>query len=266
MFSGIGGFSLGLERAGFRTVRFIEQNKFCQAVLAKHWPEVPCDEDVITAEFADGEADIIVGGFPCQDVSRAGKRAGITGERSGLYREMVRAIRVVRPRHAIMENVAELLGDGLDVVLGDLAEIGYDAEWDCISAGDLGAPHGRDRVWIVAADANERERAPGWHTGAGRRIGFAQETGTPGNANSSWQLQPPRLLGHIRRRIADADGARAWWACDWKTKFEALRRMDDGIFSRLDRSANAAAIRALGNSLVPLIPELIGQAIMAEST
>jgi DNA-cytosine methyltransferase len=150
MFSGIGGFSLGLERAGMTTVRFIEQNKFCQAVLAKHWPEIPCDEDVITAEFAAGEADIIVGGFPCQDVSRAGKRAGITGERSGLYRELVRAIRVVRPQHAILENVAALLGDGLDVVLADLAEIGADAEWDIVPACAVGAPHERERIWIVA--------------------------------------------------------------------------------------------------------------------
>jgi len=262
MFSGIGGFSLGLERAGMTTVRFIEQNKFCQAVLAKHWPEVPCDEDVTTAEFSPGEADIIVGGFPCQDVSRAGKRAGITGERSGLYREMVRALRVVRPKHAIMENVAELLGDGLDVVLGDLAEIRYDAEWDCISADNVGAPHGRDRVWIAASDADQFERAPGRDSGAGRRIGFQSKIEEAGNADCVRKLQPPRLLGYIRRRVADATCSGDWWSCDWQTKFAALRGMDDGVSSRLDRSANAAAIKSLGNSLLPQIPEIIGEAML----
>lgn len=150
LFSGIGSFSLGLERAGMRTVAFCEQDAFCQAVLRKHWPNVPCHADVTTREFQEGEAEVICGGFPCQDLSHAGKRAGLAGERSGLYRELVRAIRVVRPRYAIMENVAALLGRGLDVVLGDLAEIGADAEWDCVPAAVVGAPHERDRIWIVA--------------------------------------------------------------------------------------------------------------------
>jgi DNA (cytosine-5)-methyltransferase 1 len=168
MFSGIGAFDLGLERAGMKIVRQIEIDPFCRAVLKKHWPDVPCDEDVTTAEFTEGEADVICGGFPCQDVSRAGKRAGITGERSGLYRELVRAIRVVRPEHAVIENVAALLGDGLDVVLGDIAEIGYDAEWDIVPACAIGAPHERERVWIVAHSngldrrCGEREDEEDW--------------------------------------------------------------------------------------------------------
>lgn len=148
LFSGIGGFSLGLERAGMKTIAFCEIDPFCRRVLAKHWPEVPILDDVRTAEFP--AADIVVGGFPCQDVSCAGKRAGLAGERSGLYRELVRAFRMVRPRHAIVENVAALLSDGLGTVLGDMAESGFDTEWDCVPASSVGAPHERDRVFIIA--------------------------------------------------------------------------------------------------------------------
>lgn len=149
LFSGIGAFALALERAGCTPVGFCEIDPFCQRVLAKHWPEVPCHDDITTREFIEGEADIITGGFPCQDVSLAGLRAGLAGARSGLYRELVRAIRVVRPKHAILENVASLLSDGMGTVLGDLAESGFDTEWDCVPASAVGAPHQRDRVWIV---------------------------------------------------------------------------------------------------------------------
>jgi len=262
LFSGIGGFSLGLERAGMKTVRFVEIDPFCRRVLARHWPEIPCDEDVCTAEFVAGEADIITGGFPCQDISLAGKRAGVSGARSGLYREVVRAIRMVRPAAAIMENVAALLGLGMGTVLGDLAESGYDAEWDCISASDVGAPHGRDRVWIAATDANKLKREIGRCPSYGWWQWSAGEIEEARNANGIWQLQSPRLLGHIRRRIADAASARAWWPCDWQTQFEAFRGMDDGVSTRLDRSANASAIKSLGNTLLPQIPEIIGCAIM----
>ena len=128
LFSGIGGFSLGLERAGMRTVAFCEIDPFCRRVLAKHWPEVPCAEDITKRQFIPGEADIICGGFPCQDLSTAGNGAGLAGERSGLWRELLRAIRVVRPKFAVVENVAALLSRGLGTVLGDLAKVGYDAE------------------------------------------------------------------------------------------------------------------------------------------
>src|SRR5689334_19048711 len=108
-----------------RTVAFCEINPFCRRVLAKHWPSIPVFPDVCTLDAKSlagvGAIDVIVGGFPCQDVSHAGKRAGLSGTRSGLYRELVRAIRVVRPKHAIVENVAALLGDGMGTVLGDLA-------------------------------------------------------------------------------------------------------------------------------------------------
>lgn len=155
LFSGIGGFSLGLERAGMRTVAFCEIEPFCRRVLAKHWPGVPIYDDVrsLTVDRlrADGIApDVICGGFPCQDISIAGKAAGIDGSRSGLWSEYARIVGELRPRYVIVENVAALLGRGLDRVLRDLAALGYDAEWHCIPACAVGAPHIRDRIWIVA--------------------------------------------------------------------------------------------------------------------
>ena len=156
LFSGIGGFSLGLERTGgFETVAFCEIEDYPRRVLAKHWPGVPCYDDVrtLTADALrrDGIAvDVICGGFPCQDVSFAGKRAGLEGARSGLWREYARLIGELRPRFVIVENVPGLLNLGMGAVLGDLASLGYDATWDCIPASAVGAPHRRDRVWIIA--------------------------------------------------------------------------------------------------------------------
>jgi DNA (cytosine-5)-methyltransferase 1 len=122
LFSGIGGWDLGLERTGgFRTVRFCEIDPFARSVLAKHWPDVPCHDDVKTMEFQEGEADVIAAGWPCQDISYAGLGAGLAGERSGLWSEVVRAIRVVRPKFIILENSAALLGRGMGDVLEDRA-------------------------------------------------------------------------------------------------------------------------------------------------
>lgn len=260
LFSGIGGFSLGLERAGMRTVAFCEINEYCRAVLAKHWPGVPCIDDVRSADFPS--ADIVCGGFPCQDISLAGKRAGLSGERSGLYREMVRAICMVRPKFAVMENVAALLANGVGTVLGDMAVNGYDAEWDCISASDVGAPHGRDRVWITFADADKFER-PQRAGEAARWWQWSQsQVEEASNADGAWQLQPPRLLGDIRRRVDHAASSRTRWQRDWQTEFEAFRGMDDGLSDGLDRSEAASAVKALGNTVVPEIPEIIGRSIM----
>src|SRR5690348_6621312 len=138
-----------------KTVAFCEIDPYCRAVLRKHWPEVPCYEDVRTltadALSRDGVAvDVICGGFPCQDVSHAGKRAGLEGARSGLWSEYARLIGELRPRFIVVENVAGLLSLGMGDVLGDLAALGYDTTWDCIPASAVGAPHRRDRVWIVA--------------------------------------------------------------------------------------------------------------------
>ena len=162
LFSGIGGFSLGLSQTGgFRTVAFCEIEKFPQKVLAKHWPGVPIYEDVkeLTAErlIRDGipAIDVITGGFPCQDISVAGNQKGIgEGTRSGLWSECARLVGEIRPRYAIFENVTALLsgesGKWFERVLWDIFQIGgYVVEWHCIPASQLGAHHHRDRVWII---------------------------------------------------------------------------------------------------------------------
>lgn len=242
LFSGIGGFSLGLERAGMRTVAFCEVNPYCRQVLKKHWPSVPCYEDVrtLTAErlSADGiTVDVICGGFPCQDVSNAnavwGECAGLAGERSGLWRELLRAIRLVRPDFALVENVAALLGRGLGEVLGDLAEIGYDAEWHCVRASDIGAPHERDRVFIIAYPIGSR----------GPRLVTSADFGAAG----PWGLRGQEDL----QLIFDAPFERG---DRWPQPL--LRRMDDGLPGRVDR------LHCVGNAIVPQIAEAIGRAIM----
>lgn len=290
LFSGIGGFSLGLERAGgFRTVAFCEIDPYCRAVLNKYWPGVPVYEDVRTLRAADiGAVDLICGGFPCQDLSYAGKGAGINGERSGLWREFARLIGELRPRYALVENVSALLGRGMARVLGDLAQIGYDAEWHAIPASAVGAPHRRDRVWIVAypvaALRDEQQRMSRRRTDAVSAQGQAEpgDDGAMGpvdsDADSGRQQERVQLDGDALRAVADScrprleigvllarvqSGARfadagpdtglgSWWESEPR-----VGRVAHGIPARVDR------LRALGNSLVPQIPELIGRAIMS---
>ncbi len=150
-FSGIGGFSLAARwLGGIQTVQFVECDPFCQRILAKHWPTVPIHDDICTFQPEPGSADIVCGGFPCQDISQAGKGAGLAGSRSGLFYELLRVIRLVQPRYIVLENVAAITYRGMDDVLGSLAEAGYDAEWACIPAAAVGACHQRDRWWCVA--------------------------------------------------------------------------------------------------------------------
>ena len=152
-FSGIGGFSYAAEHlvGGFRTVAFVERELFCQRILRKHWPAVPIHDDITTFSPSRYSADVICGGFPCQDISVAGKQAGIKqGTRSGLFYELMRVVRVVRPRYVVLENVSAILANGLDAVLGELAQAGLDAEWACIPASAVGACHQRDRWWLIA--------------------------------------------------------------------------------------------------------------------
>lgn len=164
LFAGIGGLELGLERAGLGpTVWQVEQDAYCRSVLAKHWPDADRSvTDVCEAGAANLEpVDVICGGFPCQDLSYAGKGAGLDGARSGLWFEYLRIIRELRPRFVVVENVSALLTRGLDVVLGTLAESGYDALWTSLRAADVGAPHRRERIFIVAharRDGGERRR------------------------------------------------------------------------------------------------------------
>jgi len=174
-FSGVGAFSVGLEAAGMRTVAFCEIESFSRDVLKNRWPGVRIYDDIrdITPALLAAYGifpDVISGGFPCQDVSRAGKRTGLAGANSGLYRELVRTFCLVRPRHGIVENVAGLVDDGLDTVLGDLAESRFDAEWDCVPAKAIGACHERDRVWIIThaqgTDDGRDDRGAGPRQGA----------------------------------------------------------------------------------------------------
>lgn len=165
LFSGIGGITLGLEWTNhFQTVVFCENDLSCHKVLNKHWPNIPIYKDVkeLTLENLKKDKipkiDIITGGFPCQDISIAGKGKGIKASRSGLWSEMCRLIDEIRPQYAIMENVSALLFRGLECVLSDLAKIGYDAEWHCIPASTIGAPHQRDRIWIITYPNNVRNR------------------------------------------------------------------------------------------------------------
>lgn len=149
LFAGIGGFDLGLERAGMQCKWQVEIDPYCTRVLEKHWPHVKRYGDIRTVTDVE-RVDLICGGFPCQDISNAGSGAGLDGERSGLWTEYARIIRLVRPSYVVVENVAALLHRGLDRVLRDLSTSGYDAEWSLVSACSMGEPHMRQRLLIVA--------------------------------------------------------------------------------------------------------------------
>ena len=260
LFSGIGGFSLGLERSGaFQTVAFCEIDPFCRRVLAKHWPEVPQYDDIrtLTSErlASDGIAvDAICGGFPCQDLSYAGKGAGLAGERSGLWREYARLIGEIRPRYVIVENVAALLSRGLGDVLADLAALGFDAEWDCLPAGNLGAPHERDRLWLVAYANGARLEGLRGAFGNAAEISNAGCDLARANAAKIQRLHGIQH-GRIRPVVNGVDHRPAWANQQWPETEPLLCRVDDGIPDRVGRTG------ACGNAVTPFIPELIGRAI-----
>ena len=251
LFAGIGGFTLGLERAGFETVAFCEIEPYAQKVLKKNWPGVPIYDDVrtITAErlASDGiRVDVITGGFPCQDISTAGRQAGIEGERSGLWSECARLIGELQPRYAIFENVTNLLngerGAWFKRVLWDISALGYDAEWHCIPASELGAHHRRDRVWIVAYPNSNSQPRQSLNAGKIQETSFLAET-------DGAQRQRGCLSIGIRAQYANIVGASGWEA------EPDVGRVADGIPARSHR------LKCLGNAVVPPIPELIGRAI-----
>jgi len=153
-FSGIGGFSYAAEKlvGGFETVAFVECEPYCQKILKKHWPTVPIYDDIRTYKPEPYSASVVCGGFPCQDISTAGRGEGIKKDtRSGLFYELLRVIRLVRPRFIVLENVSAILNNGLDIVLGELYKTGlYECEWACFPASMVGACHQRDRWWAIA--------------------------------------------------------------------------------------------------------------------
>ena len=235
LFSGIGGFSLGLERAGMETVAFCEYDEHARSILRKHWSDIPIHNDVrkLDGKQYRGSIDVVCGGFPCQDLSSAGKQLGFEGDRSSLYGEMLRIISECRPRYAIFENVTGLLTGGqgrwFAKFLYDLAKIGFDAEWHCIPASAIGACHHRDRVWVIAYPNSERLK-----------------TCPPGEMERKSRL-PLKLVRSIE---------------GWKRRSDITEprfsRGDDGVSRRMDRKR----IARLGNAGVPQIPEMIGRAIM----
>lgn len=222
LFSGIGGFAYGLEQTGlYETVAFCEWDKKCQAVLEKHWPSVPKFSDIANLVYLEGgilhddldgstvftEVDVITGGFPCQDISLAGKGAGLEGERSGYWKHYKRLIQEIKPKGVIIENVSALRNRGLDQVLQDLHEVGYDAEWHCITASHLGATHQRDRIWIIAYSHSFRRKgfkpleclSPYGQGGQGRKENLQQVYNNPfGRSNSI----PQPLLRGVDVRLA----------------------------------------------------------------
>lgn len=329
IFSGIGGFSIGLEAASMQTVAFCEINPFCRKILTRHWPSVPIFPDITIIHKEDLKAlpriDLIAGGFPCQDISVAGKRKGITAKRSGLWQEYKRLINEIRPKYAIIENVANLRSQGLIAVLQDLWEIGYDAEWHCIPASAFGAPHRRDRIWIIAypsciskvglsigKEETESTFGDGYKNASDpdckrfeRREYNQQGRCLLGNKNRKYpQTQQERDIRESRasqicKILPDTDCQRlqrcggfeeispictqeqiGMYYCSrgikqWgKEPLEVPRLKDERLnpdwvewlmgypISWTDGGSRMQRLMALGNSVVPLIPEFLGEAVL----
>lgn len=296
LFSGIGGFELGLERAipNSKTIWQCEQNKFARKVLNKHWKDVPIYDDIKEMKHGTIDiVDIICGGFPCQDISQAGKGKGIAnGDRSGLWFEMLRIIDMVRPRIAIAENVSAITqkGRGMDIVISSLSQIGYDVEWIDVRAFDEGAPHKRERIFFIAYPNETTKNKPK----TPEKIDRISETGKvimeSNNRSENGKKNRRREdilnrgcnilslestntnMQHSKKQslYANTMEASAMFKCGsgengriqsknyWeKTPIESpLCRVDDGIPNRVDR------LRALGNAIVPQCSETIGKYIM----
>jgi len=249
LFSGIGGFALAARWAGFETIGFCEIDKYAQKVLKKNFPGVPIYEDV-TKLNGDQFKDIylLTGGFPCQDISIAGKGAGLDGERSGLWTELHRIISEVRPKYALIENVPALTFRGGTRVIGDLTEIGYDCEWQIVGADDVGAPHRRKRIWIVAySQSNDNIKQDG-KTDTGRKdvsrwqaeirpelTGCSKDVAH--SSTSRPQTRTKSTPGQFREK-----GKTSWWASE-----PSVGRVVNGLPNRVDR------LKGLGNAIVPQV-------------
>ena len=232
LFAGIGGFDLGLERAGMQVKWQVEIDPYCLKVLEKHWPHVRRYTDIKTVDWPGVEpVDLVCGGFPCQDISnlhQAGR--GLSGVKSGLWSEYKKAIIALTPKWVVIENVAAIRSKGLWRLLHDLDEIGYDAEWHCIPAGAVGAPFPRDRAWVMAYPHGQRQQAcvcqGDFRASAAK--GKAMESARPSYGDfPTWNAPEP-----------------------------VLPRVAHGIPARVDRN------RALGNAVVPQVVEWIGKQII----
>ena len=270
-FAGIGGFSYAATKlvGGYRTTQFIEIDPFCQKILKKHFPFTPIHDDIRTFTAIPGQYDVICGGFPCQSISVAGNRAGITEEsRSGIFYELMRVIRMVRPRFVVLENVAAILNNGLDIVLGELSQAGYDAEWSVISASSLGACHRRSRWWCVAYTNDygspsssisgfddQTNHDPSKRSNQVGQSSRSTKSSDSGVVQSSTKFTYPNSKRLQRENVSEME--REIWAkgttrClnpNWRSYVSKpiLRRGDDGLSNRVDRT------KALGNSVVPQV-------------
>ena len=256
LFAGIGGIDLGLERAGMRCVWQVENEPYAARVLEKHWPEVKRYGDIRGIDWSEVKRpDLVCGGFPCQPVSLAGKGLAQEDER-WLWPEFRRCLRDLRPRYVLVENVPGLLGRGMGDVLGDLASLGYDAEWESIPAAAVGAPHLRYRVFIVAYAECVRGRESTGDSGS-----EAESLRSPVWAeSSSWARSGSANVAdasclHAQRQYNGSRqvqlGRSSWWAVE-----PDVGRVAHGVPSRVDR------LRCLGNAVVPQVAEWVGRRIL----
>lgn len=278
LFSGVGGLELGLEWAGVgRTVWQVEKDKFCRRVLAEHWPHAERFDDVRQVGAANlPPADLICGGFPCADISFAGKGEGLAGKESGLWYEYERIVREMGPRFVVVENVAALRSRGLGVVLGALASLGYDAEWRSVRASDVGAPQRRERVFIIAwrrladADRQRQLQQTRFDEEFGRRTGDGGEE--VAHAEGARRARRSGESGDDGGRVGSSDvGGRpaesgmgrvphgvSRWLDRWPARpgeeqhaWEPSRTVE----TAMNRSAR---LRALGNAVVPQVAREVG--------
>ena len=249
-FSGIGGFSYAAEKlvGGYETTQFVENDPYCQKVLNKHWPNVPIHDDITTFTAKPFQYDVVCGGFPCQDISTAGQGKGITEtSRSGLWFQLIRTIRMVRPKYFILENVSAILANGLDIVLRDIYEAGYDAEWCCIPSSFVGACHQRDRWWLIAYP-NSKQSSRTKSEIQTRRI-FSSGSTRSGNVADSNSYGLQREIGSRLHRPTWRTQNIRRLNQNWRqyVSKSVLRRGDDGLSNRVDR------LKALGNAVVPQV-------------
>lgn len=265
-FSGIGGLELGLERAipDSVTVWQIEANKFCRKVLAKHWPKSKRYQDIREVEPDElPRVDIICGGFPCQDISLAGLGGGLDGKKSGVWYDMLRVISALRPRCIVLENVPAITNRGLCAILGQLAELGYDAEWCTISAKQMGAPHLRRRWFLVAYPNQEtrQQQEPQPRCQKAQELRATSQRGTTTYTNLQRGPEPyGQPMGQKRqleRRSSEASRLHPENYWDQKAPEPVICRMDDGARNGTHRRR----LDALGNAVVPQCAEYVGRQI-----